>query len=293
MVELSEDVKENLKNVKRIIGVYSGKGGVGKTTVAINIAALLADKGYRVSLLDADIDCPNVTRSLGIKGKLELDALDKRIIPHEKYKLKVISMASLQESDDEAIVWRGPMLTDTLMKFLGTGIWGSSDYLIIDLPPGTSDIPLTIMKFLKPDGIILVTTPRSIAEVDARKSANLAKMTDVKILGVIENMSGNIFGSGKGKECAESIGTNFLGKIDFDEVFMKSIDEGYPAVLMNENASEQFSKIIDEMQNAEEKILGNRLKEPKKGLINSAKNLSLDFKDELIDRYKNLRKDNI
>ena len=291
MVTLDNSVKENLKNVKRIIGIYSGKGGVGKTTVAINIAAFLAEKGYRTCLLDADIDCPNVTRSLGIKGELDLDVLDKRIIPHEKYNLKVISMASLQKSDDEAIVWRGPMLTDMLMRFLGTTVWGSADYLIIDLPPGTSDIPLTIMKFLQPDGIILVTTPRSIAEVDARKSANLAKLTNVKILGVIENMSGNIFGSGKGKECAKDIQAPFLGKVEFNEVFMKSIDEGYPAVLKHENASEQISKIVSEMQISEKNLLGNSIKEPKKGLIASTKNLALDFKDELIDRYKNIEKD--
>lgn len=287
MLELDETVKNNLKNIKRIIGIYSGKGGVGKTTIAINIAVYLADRGFRVCLLDADIDCPNIVSSLGLKGKLELDVLDNRIIPAEKYKLKIISMASLQESDDEAIVWRGPMLTNTLMHFLGTTIWGSADYLIIDLPPGTSDVPLTIMKFLQPDGIVLVTTPRSIAEIDARKSANLAKMTDVKILGVIENMSGNIFGSGKGEECAKSIQTQFLGKIDFDEIYLKSIDEGYPAVLQHKNAYDQFSKIVSAMRDSEEKILGSKIKEPKPNLLTAAKNLSLDFKDQFIDRYKN------
>jgi len=288
MVTLANNVKENLKNIKRIIGVYSGKGGVGKTTVAVNLASLLSKKGYRVCLLDADIDCPNISKSLGLKGTLDLDVLDKRIIPHEKYGLKVISMASLQKSEDEAIIWRGPMLTDTLMKFLSSTVWGTADYLIIDLPPGTSDVPLTIMKFLKPDGIILVTTPRKIAEIDARKSANLAKMTGVKILGVIENMSGNIFGTGKGEECAKAISSNFLGKINFDEIYMNSIDEGRPAILDNEQSKSQFSNIISKMQDAEEKILGTRLIAPKKNIFSKTKNIALDFKDELIDRYKNV-----
>jgi len=289
MVEVSESVKENLKNIKSIIGIYSGKGGVDKTTIAVNIAALLASQGYRVCLLDADIDCPNVARSLGIKGELDVDVLDSRIIPSEKYGFKVISMSSLQKEEDEAIIWRGPMLTNTLMHFFGNVNWGTADYLIVDMPPGTSDVPITVMKFLKPDGIVLVTTPRSIAEVDARKSANLAKLTDVKVLGVIENMSGGIFGTGKGKECAETLGIKFFGKIKFSKEFMISIDEGYPAVLKHESAKDQIKKIVDEMQKSE-KLIGKTVKKPGKGVKLKVTNLALDFKDELIDRYKSLGK---
>jgi len=290
MAQLSNEVKDNLKGIKRIIGVYSGKGGVGKTTISINLAASLAQKGFRVGLLDADIDCPNVTRALGIEGELDLDVLDKRIIPHEKHGLKVVSMASLQKKEDDAIIWRGPMLTDTLMKFLGTTVWGSLDYLIIDLPPGTSDIPLTIMQFLRPDGIILVTTPRSIAEVDARKSANLAKLTNVKILGVIENMSGDIFGTGKGEECAKAINAPHLGTVSFSKAFMTSIDEGYPAVLQHQAAEAQIRYILDEFHNAEKTILKSVLPKPKMGIIGSTKNIAQDFKDQMIDRYKSVGK---
>ncbi len=287
MVELTTDVKKNLQRVKRIIGIYSGKGGVGKTTVAVNIAAFLAHEGYRVGLLDADIDCPNVTIALGIQGTLDVD-MTKRIIPHEKYGIKVVSMASLQEKEDQAIIWRGPMLTDSLMKFLGMTIWGTLDYLLIDMPPGTSDVPLTIMNFLKPDGIILVTTPRSIAELDARKSGNLAKMTHVSVVGVIENMSGGIFGTGKGQACADALQVPFLGSIQFDKIFLTSIDEGHPAVLQSSEAREQVKQIIQQLQ-AVERHLFHETIQPRKGLLGKTKNLALDFKDEIIDRYKYLK----
>lgn len=289
MPVIDPGVRKNLEKVKRIIGVYSGKGGVGKTTISVNIAAFLVNKGYRVGLLDADIDCPNITRALGVKGELDVDPLDERIIPHEKQGIKVVSMASLQKEEDEAIIWRGPMLTDTLMKFLGKTVWGSLDYLIIDLPPGTSDVPLTIMKYVQPHGIVLVTTPRSIAEVDARKSANLAKMTNVKVLGVVENMSGPPFGSGKGEECASVIGTSLLGKIPFDDSFMTSVDEGVPAVSTFKNAFQSIAEIVKKMQDVEEKLLGEKLAEPKKGVLHSTKNIAQDFKDQMMDRYKTLK----
>jgi ATP-binding protein involved in chromosome partitioning len=278
--------RDNLKTIKRVIGVYSGKGGVGKTTIAINLAAALAHQGYRVCLLDADIDCPNVTRALGINEELELEMLSKRIIPLHRYNLKVMSFGALQKKEDEAVIWRGPMLTDMLMKFIGNTVWGTTDYLIIDLPPGTSDIPLTIMNTIRPDGIILVTTPRTIAEVDARKSANLAKKTHINILGVIENMSGEIFGTGKGKECAQTIHTRFLGTIPFDKAFMKSVDEGYPAVLEHNHIKQPIHNIINTMQEAEEALLGSRLSQPKKNMFTNTKNFMVDMKDAFADRYK-------
>jgi len=290
MVEVNPQLKENLKGVKRIIGVYSGKGGVGKTTCAVNIAAFLAQQGYRVGLLDADIDCPNVAHALGLHGTPDLEVLDNRIIPLEKYGMKIMSMASLQESQDEAIVWRGPMVTDMVMQFLGTANWGNLDYLIIDLPPGTSDIPLTIMKFLKPHGIIVVTTPRSIATMDARKSANLAKLTNVSILGVIETMSGGIFGAGKGNECAHEISTLYLGALSFDEAYISSIDEGTPAVLSHPLAQKEIAYIIERVRTAEKLVLGSTLPLPKKNVLHKAKNLALDFKNEIIDRYKGIKK---
>lgn len=227
MVKTGEKIAENLAGVNRKIAIMSGKGGVGKTTIAVNIAAFLA-KEHKVSILDADVDCPNVNRFLGIKERFS--ARGNRIIPVEKFGMKVVSFASFQEREDQPIIWRGPMLSNALMQVLGQTEWGKLDYMIADLPPGTSDAPLTIMQMLRPDGMVIVTTPQAVAVTDAKKSANMAGRMGVPVLGVIENMSGKVFGSGGGERAARELGVDFLGRIRLDAGISGSAEKGIPLV---------------------------------------------------------------
>ncbi|MCI0843898.1 MAG: P-loop NTPase, partial [Chloroflexi bacterium] len=148
-------ITDRLGKIKTKIGVYSGKGGVGKTTVAVNLAVTLANMGSSVGLLDVDIDCPNVAKVMGITDKPEY--VDEQIIPTEKYGVKVVSMAFFQENPEEAIIWRGPMIHNAISQFLQQTDWGELDYLVVDLPPGTSDSPLTVMQNLPMDGFVVVS----------------------------------------------------------------------------------------------------------------------------------------
>ncbi len=242
MEETREGISRNLGGIKRKIAVMSGKGGVGKTTVAVNLAASLAKDG-RVSLLDADIDCPNVNRFLGIKESLS--ARDDRIMPAERYGMKVVSFASLQEREDQPVIWRGPMLSNAIMQLLGQVEWGKSDYMVVDLPPGTSDAPLTIMQMLRPDGVVIVTSPQQVSVVDARKSAKMVTRLGIPVAGIVENMSGDVFGSGGGEKAAEELGEAFLGRIPLDPVISGSADKGKPFVLDDSTAAEEFGKITE------------------------------------------------
>ena len=154
-------ITDRLGKIKTKIGVYSGKGGVGKTTVAVNLAVTLASQGSKVGLLDVDIDCPNVAKVMGITDKP--DYVDNKIIPSEKWGVKVVSMAFFQENPDEAIIWRGPMIHNAISQFLQSTDWDELDYLVVDLPPGTSDSPLTVMQNLPMDGFVVVSTPQDLS----------------------------------------------------------------------------------------------------------------------------------
>ena len=244
-------IKENMKNIKHKIAVMSGKGGVGKTTVAINLAVSLAKRkkrndGYSVALLDADIDCPNVNKFLGIEEPFQIR--NDKIIPVKKYDINVVSFASLQEREDQPIIWRGPMLSKAIMQLLEQVEWGELDYLVIDLPPGTSDASLTIMQEIVPDGIIIVTTPQSAAVVDAKKSANMAKELKIPVLGIIENMSGEIFGTGGGEKAAADIGVKFLGRLKLDAGIARCAEKKKPFVLEQSKPAEKFKKIVNTIE---------------------------------------------
>ena len=231
-------ISSRLSKIGSKIGVYSGKGGVGKTTVAVNLAVTLAQMGYSVGLMDTDIDCPNANKVLGIDEKPT--AQDGIIIPPEKYGVKIISMAFFQENEEEAIIWRGPMVHNAINQFLQTTDWGDLDYIIVDLPPGTSDAPLTVMQVLSLDGFVIVTSPQDLAKLDAKRSINMVRKLNVSVLGVVENFSGEMFGSGAGEELAEEMGLSFMGRIDLRPEYR---DTSKPAVLSSPVIAAEYESI--------------------------------------------------
>jgi Mrp family chromosome partitioning ATPase len=225
-----------LKKISRKFIVMSGKGGVGKTSVSVNLAIALANMGYKVGLLDVDIHGPDVPQMLGLSGILSVD-LDKKIVPM-RYgdNLKVVSMEFLTHNKDEAIIWRGPVKHSVIKQFIGEVSWGVLDFLIIDSPPGTGDEPLTVAKLIPDAQAIIVTTPQEVALADIRKSISFCQNVNMVIWGIIENMSGficphcrknvDIFGTGGGEKTAKTYGLRFLGRIAFDPDMVKCGDQG-------------------------------------------------------------------
>jgi Mrp family chromosome partitioning ATPase len=252
------DVSANLKTVKHKIAIISGKGGVGKSTVSVNLAAALSLRnGIKVGLLDADIDGPNIPKMLGIEdGKIFV--ADGKITPAAVEKnLKVISMAFLLQDKNIPVIWRGPMKANVIRQFLGDVNWGELDYLIIDLPPGTGDAPLSIAQLIEGmDGMIVVTTPQEVALMDSRKAINFAKALEVPVIGVIENMSGlkcphcgkeiDLFKTGGGEKAALQLGVPFLGRIPFDPKIVEAADFGITFVHKHSHseATEAFTEIV-------------------------------------------------
>jgi len=243
--ERLKKINENLSGIRRKIAVISGKGGVGKTTIAVNLAAFLA-KDENVALLDGDIDCPNVNSFLGIKEGFSIQ--EERIIPNRRYNMSVVSFASFLEREDQPVIWRGPMLSKAIMQLLEQVEWGRQNYLIADLPPGTGDAPLTIMQIMKPDGVIVVTMPQTVAAVDARRAANMVNKLGVPVLGIIENMSGNLFGTGGGKKLANDLGVKFLGKLELNKEIAVSGERGKPFILSNRKSGEEFIYITEKIK---------------------------------------------
>jgi len=228
--------------VKRIIAIHSGKGGVGKTFVAINLAASLADKGLKVGLLDADVDCPNVIKALQLEGKLIANK-QKKIVPLQKFDMKIVSMAPLLTHEDQVLMWRGPIVSRVIDQFLYDVAWGKLDFLIVDLPPGTSDIPLTLFNVIKDSELIVVTTPQELALLDAKKSLNMAKKMNIKILGCIENMTGAIFGRSQAKKVAEKLGVPLLASIELNSKYALVRKDGRPAIFFSPKLQLQFRSL--------------------------------------------------
>jgi len=235
--KVQEDLKP-LDSIANIIAVGSGKGGVGKSTTAVNLALALQSQGARVGLLDADIYGPSIPSMLGVKGQPSTDG--EHIIPKEAYGLKVMSIGFLVE-EDTAMIWRGPMVTSALQQLLGDTLWGPLDYLIIDLPPGTGDIQLTLAQKIPVAGAVIVTTPQDIALLDARRAVNMFRKVDVPVLGVVENMSTHIctacgheeaiFGHGGGEEMAKDFDMPLLGRLPLTMEIRSSLDEGKPTMV--------------------------------------------------------------
>ena len=237
--EQKRNIASALSRISHKVGVYSGKGGVGKTTVAVNLAVTLAQDGASVGILDVDIDCPNVVRAMKIVD-LPVVGEDKRMIPSERFGVKVMSMGFFQQNEEEAIIWRGPMVHNAINQLLQNTEWGDLDYLVIDLPPGTSDAPLTVMQALDLDGFVVVTTPQELAKIDAKRSINMIRKLHVNVLGVVENLSGEVFGSGAGEELASEMDLSFLGRLQLRPEYR---DTSKPTVLISEQVLEEYRHI--------------------------------------------------
>jgi len=236
--------KTPIEGVKNLIAVASGKGGVGKTTVAVNLAIALKNIGASVGLLDADVYGPNVPLMLGTTEQPR--ALDERtIIPVQAHGVKVISMGLLNPGD-KPLIWRGPMLHSVMQQFLRSVRWGQLDYLVVDLPPGTGDVQLSLIQSVNVTGAVLVTTPSMVALADVRKAVEMFRQVNVEILGVVENMSYfacphcsgriDVFGHGEGARMAESFGLSFLGEIEIDPQIRIGGDTGKPVASLGEGA---------------------------------------------------------
>lgn len=237
--------KEPLPGIKNLIAVSSGKGGVGKTTVAVNIAAALAASGKKVGLLDTDVYGPNVPLMVGISEQPIVE--NQKIVPLEAHGMKVMSMGFLNPGD-KPVVWRGPMLHGVVKQFLSDVNWGELDYLIIDMPPGTGDVQLSLAQLVPVQGAIVVTTPQEVATADVRKAINMFEQVGVPLVGVVENMSyficdkcserHEIFGSGGGDSLAKQFHTVLLGRIPIASHVRESGDSGIP-VVVGQPSSEQ------------------------------------------------------
>ncbi len=214
--------------VKNIIAVASGKGGVGKSTVATNLAVSLALDGAKVGVLDADIYGPNIPIMFGLSGRPRID--NEKMIPFERYGVEVISMGFLMP-DGEAVVWRGPMLHKAIQQLFTDVRWSPLDYLIVDLPPGTGDAQISLAQSVPLTGGIIVTSPQAVAVADAMRGATAFQRMEVPILGVVENMAGEIFGSGGGQEAAKKLRVDFLARIPLDARVRAGGDSGDPIVI--------------------------------------------------------------
>jgi len=247
-------------DVRHVIMVLSGKGGVGKSTVSVNLAYALSAHGKKVGLLDLDMHGPNVPKMLGIEDQ-KLAILGNRIEPvRVTGMLSVMSMAFLLPDTSTPIIWRGPMKMAAIQQFLGEVNWGSLDYLVVDLPPGTGDEALTIAQ-LAPNvrGAVIVTTPQDVATLDARKSAKFIEKLGLPVIGIIENMSGmlcphcgkeiDLFGSGGGRKIADELNVPFLGSIPLDIEMRKAGDEGRPFIIRRGDSAtwKSVDKVMEEL----------------------------------------------
>ena len=233
----------------RKILVMSGKGGVGKTTVAVNLAVKLSEK-YKVGLMDVDFHGPNVPKMLGLEGKSVEASEEGKIIPvNYNDNLKVVSISFLLEDKDSPVIWRGALKHKVVNQFLNDVQWGELDYLIIDMPPGTGDEVISMAQLIeKPAEALLVSTPQEVSLMDVKKAARFSKQLGLNIIGVIENMSGEIFGTGKVEKTAEEEQIPFLGKISLSSEVSKASDEGKPFIEENSKSSKELNQIIQKIE---------------------------------------------
>lgn len=253
-------VKASMDKVKYKIMVMSGKGGVGKTTVAANLAFALGMAGLDVGLMDADIHGPDVPKILGIEDKRPEPSGDKMFPISVTPRLKAMSIGFLLPRRDSAIIWRGPMKMNAIRQFISDVDWGELDYMIIDLPPGTGDEPLSVAQLIKDvDGAIIVTTPQDLALLDSRKAVDFSRVLKVPVVGIIENMAGfvcpncgkeiNIFKYGGGEKSATELDVPFLGRVPLDPKMVEAADAGTPFVMQKESkVREAFDHIVENVR---------------------------------------------
>lgn len=256
-----------LDQVRLKIAIASGKGGVGKSTVSTNLALALRMLNNTVGLLDADIYGPSQQMMLGIEGRPQVDEKDEKIIPMERHGIKTMSLGLITDPDTP-VIWRGPMVMKALEQFLGDVKWGTLDYMVIDLPPGTGDAQLTLTQRVPLDGAIIVTTPQDVALIDARKGLAMFRKVNVPVLGIVENMSyficrhcghrEEIFGHGGGKRTAEMLGVPFLGEIPIDPKVVVGGDTGQPIVI-SDPLSPAAQAFVALAQQVSEQLAGQRL----------------------------------
>lgn len=234
--ERNAAVNGSLSKIKHKFLVMSGKGGVGKTSTTVNLAIALAEKGFKVGIMDVDLHGPDIPRMLGLKGVLELSENQKLRPMAYSENLHAISVEGLTPNKDDAIIWRGPIKYSAIQQFIADVEWGDLDFLLIDAPPGTGDEPLTIAQTIPDAKAVVVTTPQEVALADVRKSINFCRKVKMEIFGVVENMSGlvcphcnepiDIFGSGGGERTAKQLDLPFLGRIPMDPNMVKCGDKG-------------------------------------------------------------------
>lgn len=273
--KIEETQTDTLSGVKNIIAVASGKGGVGKSTVSVNLAVALAQTGAKVGLVDTDIYGPSIPTMFNVRERPNINTR-RKLIPLEKFGVKLLSMGLLVDQD-QAVVWRGPMVSSAVKQFLSEAEWGELDYLLMDLPPGTGDIQLTIVQTVPLTGAIIVSTPQDVALDDARKGVAMFQKVNVPVLGIIENMAYftppdmpgrkyHIFGKDGARRLAEKLDVPFLGEVPLEQSVREGADEGVPAVAQHDlspaalsfkeiaNRSAQQISIRNAMQDPTEKI---------------------------------------
>jgi ATP-binding protein involved in chromosome partitioning len=257
--EEDKKIAQMLEQVKNRMLVFSGKGGVGKSTVAANLALAMSRKGLKVGLLDVDIHGPNLAKMLGAENK-RVEMLQNRMLPVSiTENLKLISMAFFLEKIDMPVVWRGPLKMKAIQQFLGDVEWGQLDWLICDSPPGTGDEPLSVAQLIPATAAVIVTTPQEVSLLDSRKAVTFAKMLKLNILGVVENMSGfvcphcgkeiDLFKTGGGEKIAREYHIPLLGRIPIDPRIVEAGDNGQMAALLSEGtpAAKVFEEIVEKI----------------------------------------------
>ncbi len=254
-------IRENMAQIKHKIIIMSGKGGVGKSTIATNLAFGLALASFKIGLLDTDIHGPSLGKMLGIEGKfVQPSEKGPGLLPIEVKGIKVITMASLLQDADAPVIWRGPLKMGAIKQFLGEIEWGELDYLIIDSPPGTGDEPLSVCQLIpEADGSIIVTTLQDVALIDSRKAVRFSQALRIPVLGIVENMSGfncphfgkpiDLFKVGGGERAAHSLGVPFLGRIPIDPKIVDSGDNGLAYIYdyAKKPAGEAMQKIVNKI----------------------------------------------
>ena len=252
--------KMPIPGVRHMVAVASGKGGVGKSTVTVNLACALTQLGFRVGIMDGDIYGPNIPLMLGVPPETKPSVTpDGKILPVVSLGIKMISMALLVPAD-QPMVWRGPMLHSAVTQFVQKVEWGELDFLLVDLPPGTGDVQLSLVQTVPLTGAVIVTTPQEVALMDVRKGILMFRKTEVPILGIVENMTGEVFGRGGGEETARRFSAPFLGEIPLDSSIRLGGDRGRPAAISDNSSPE----LLQAFRSAAEQ-LAEALNQPEAG----------------------------